>query len=258
MRKLLASVSVLATLAAAPVMAADMPEYPDIDIPDVDYDIGGSFYLRGSAALNLHWAREVKHGATWAGQLVHAIDQNGYGYSYGAGFGYETGDGLRFDATIDAVETRGIRITKAGLPAPDENGTYTLGLRSTVALANVYYDFGFGGGGGLGGFGYTGGGGAFGYVGLGAGVAWNNSQVYVSPAANTPVPAGGNVSAAAAVMAGVGYDMGNWVADVGYRGLYINSINNSPTDPAVDPGLFYQIDHNWIHEVRGTVRYRFN
>ena len=38
MRKLLASVSVLATLAAAPVMAADMPEYPDIDIPDVDYD----------------------------------------------------------------------------------------------------------------------------------------------------------------------------------------------------------------------------
>jgi hypothetical protein len=253
MRKFLASVSVaIVTLAAAPVMAADMPEYPDIEIPDVDYDMGGSFYLRGSAAINLHWAREVAHAPGWAGQIIHTIDQNGYGYSYGAGFGYETGDGLRFDATIDALETKGIRITKAGLPAPDVNGEYTLMLRSTVALANVYYDFGFGGGS----FGYSGEGGAFGYVGVGAGVAWNHAEV--NAPAGFLVPTGGNVSAAGAVMAGVGYDMGNWVADVGYRGLYINQINNSPTDPVVNPGLYYQIDHNWIHEVRGTVRYRFN
>jgi len=255
MRKLLASVVVAAAaLVTGPAVAADIPEYPDIEIPEVDYGLGGSFYLRGSAAINLHWAREVSHAATWTGQIVHPVDQLGYGYSWGAGFGYETGDGLRFDGTIDSVETRGLRITKAGLPAPDENGTYTLMLRSTVALANIYYDFGFGGDS----FGYSGAGGAFGYVGAGAGVAWNNASVNVSPAANTPVPTGGNVSAAGALMAGVGYDMGTWVADLGYRALYINQINNSPTDPAVDPGLYYSIDNNWIHELRGTVRYRFN
>ena len=59
-------------------------------------------------------------------------------------------------------------------------------------------------------------------------------------------------------MAGVGYDMGNWVADLGYRGVYLNQINNAPTDPAVTPGLYYEVNHNLIHELRGTVRYRFN
>ncbi len=255
MRKLLVSVAVAtAALITGPAVAADIPEYPEIEIPEVDYGLGGSFYLRGSAAINLHWAPEVRHAPTWAGQIVHPVDQLGYGYSWGAGFGYETGDGLRFDGTIDSVETRGLRITKAGLPAPDENGTYTLALRSTVALANIYYDFGFGGDG----FGYSGSGGAFGYVGAGAGVAWNNARVNVSPAANTPVPEGGNVTAAGALMTGVGYDMGTWVADLGYRALYLHEINNSPTDPAVDPGLYYSIGNNWIHELRGTVRYRFN
>lgn len=253
MRRIVSTIAVLAALAAAPVAAADLPEYPEI--PDVDYDIGGSFYLRGSAGLNLHWAREVRHGAGWGGQIAHGVDRLGYGYSWGAGFGYETGDGLRFDVTMDALETKGVHITKAGLPAPDENGEYTLMLRSTLALANVYYDFSFGGFDGFGGYG--GDGGMFGYVGAGAGVAWNHAEVNVSPA-NVAIPTGGNISPAAALMAGVGYDMGTWVADVGYRGIYINQINNSPTNPATDPGLYYQVDHNFIHELRGTVRYRFN
>ena len=68
-------------------------------------------------------------------------------------------------------------------------------------------------------------------------------------------PSGTNVSAAGAVMAGVGYDMGTWVADLGYRALYIHEINNSPT---TDPAGYFEINNNWIHEVRGTVRYRFN
>ena len=95
--------------------------------------------------------------------------------------------------------------------------------------------------------------GAFGYVGAGAGVAWNHAEVNAPVTA--PVPTGTNVSAAAAVMAGVGYDMGSWVADVGYRGVYIDQINNSPTS---DPDQYYEIDGNFIHEVRGTVRYRFD
>ena len=45
------------------------------------------------------------------------------------------------------------------------------------------------------------------------------------------------------------------MADVGYRGLYIAQVNNSPT---ADPGFYYTVDNNFIHELRGTVRYRFN
>ncbi len=245
MRKYLASAAAVGTalLLAGPAMAADMPEYPEI--PEVDYDIGGSFYLRGSAALNWHWAEEVAHpliDETWEPAAY------GYGYSWGAGFGYETGTGLRFDGTIDSVETTGLKITKTGVD-PDVDGDYTLMLRSTVALANLYYDFGFGGD-----FTYSSGaGGAFGYVGAGVGAAWNHAEVN-APITN-PVPTGTNVSAAAAVMVGVGYDMGNWVTDVGYRGLYINQINNAPT---TDPDLYYEANNNWIHELRGTVRYRFN
>jgi hypothetical protein len=53
-------------------------------------------------------------------------------------------------------------------------------------------------------------------------------------------------------MVGVGYDFGAVVADLGYRALYINNIEN---DAATAP---YKIANNWVHEVRGTVRYRFN
>jgi len=244
MRKFLASAAVAgaALLVAAPAMAADMPEYPDV--PEVDYDIGGSFYLRGSAALNWHWGEELTHpliDETWE------YSEYGYGYSWGAGFGYETGNGLRFDSTIDSVETTGLKITKdVGDP---NDGDYTLMLRSTVALANVYYDFGLGGD-----WGYSAGaGGAFGYVGAGVGVAWNHAEV--NAPTGFPVQTGTNISAAGAVMLGVGYDMGDWVADVGYRGLYIDQINN---DPTADPDNYYEANSNWIHELRGTVRYRFN
>lgn len=248
MRRYLASAAAAGTalLFAGPVMAADMPEYPEI--PQVDYDIGGSFYLRGSAALNLHWAPEVKH--PWDDTDIDPIVEYGYGYSWGAGFGYETGTGLRFDGTIDSVETKGLMITKDD--GGQDDGDYTLMLRSTVALANIYYDFGLGGD-----FSYSSGaGGAFGYVGAGAGVAWNHAETNSPWGVPIPVPTGGNVSPAAAVMVGVGYDMGSWVADVGYRGLYISQINNAPTDPSSEG--YYEIDNNWIHELRGTVRYRFN
>ncbi|MDB5622115.1 MAG: hypothetical protein JWR39_678, partial [Devosia sp.] len=51
----------------------------------------------------------------------------------------------------------------------------------------------------------------------------------------------------------VGYDFGAIVADVGYRGIYINELNNSADFPAN-----VRSENNWLHEVRGTLRYRFN
>ena len=75
----------VAAFLAAPAMAADIPEYPDI--PEVDYELGGSFYLRGSAAINLHWAREVNHPDACGFCGAFPTNQLGYGYSWGAGFG---------------------------------------------------------------------------------------------------------------------------------------------------------------------------
>jgi hypothetical protein len=255
MHKFIASVAVgVAALCVVPAVAADLG-YPPPEVPPVDYGMG-SFYLRGSAALNWHWAPTVyQPGDPDAPDGQRDVVEGGYGYSWGAGFGYETGTGLRFDGTIDGLETQGLKITKTGSSEPLNDGDYTLMLRSTLALANVYYDFNIGGSQGLG-MGYSGGGGAFGYVGLGAGVAWNHAEVNSPTTAITPVETGGNVSGAGAVMAGVGYDMGSWVADVGYRGVYIDEINNSPTDPTSNN--YYEIHNNWINEVRGTVRYRFN
>jgi hypothetical protein len=245
MRKFLMTVAAGSTaLLCGQTIAADIPEYPEP--PEVDYEIGGSFYLRGSAALNWHWAERVTHPADPSedGELI----EYGYGYSVGAGFGYETGSGLRFDATIDQVETAGMTLLKDDGDLDD--GEYSLMLRSTVALANAYYDFGFGDG-----FGYSSNG-LFGYVGAGVGVAWNHAEVNSPLTAPIPVPTGTNVSPAAALMIGGGYDMGQWVADLGYRALYIHQINNAPTDETTTS--YYEVDNNWIHELRGTVRYRMN
>jgi len=230
---------------AGQAVAADLPYYPPvIEIPDVDYGYSGSFYLRGSAGLNLHWAHEVTH-TTLATGNTHAIDRWGYGYSVGAGVGFETGDGWRFDATVDHLNTEGMQATiGAGANPALTQGPHTLSLRSTVVLANAYYDFGLGSD-----YGYGAAGGLFGYAGAGAGVAFNRM---VTQGSAVPDTWGSNTSLAAAGMVGVGYDFGQVVADVGYRGLYIHDIANTSTN------FPYSIKNNWVHEVRGTVRYRFN
>jgi hypothetical protein len=251
MRKLIAAIMVAgAAVIAGPALAADFPEYPPIiEIPDVDYGVQGSFYLRGSAAGNWLWSKEAyAYECVVCGPAVvttFPFVAMGYGYSVGAGFGYETGTGLRFDATIDYVGNEGLKVTK-GPEYGFRQGDYTVKLRSTIALANVYYDFSFGGD-----YGYGAAGGAFGYVGAGAGLAFNHSEI--TAPAGVVVPSGSNTSLAAAGMVGVGYDFGSVVADVGYRGVYIAELNNG----AAAPNTVWA-QNNWLHEVRGTLRYRFN
>jgi hypothetical protein len=242
MRKFITAMMVAgAAVVGGQAIAADMPYYPPIiEIPDVDYGVSGSFYLRGSAGLNKLWARDVSHPTVPA---VHAVDAFGLGYSIGAGAGFETGSGLRFDATADYLHNEGMQATLTAV-GPLTAGPHKLSLRSTVLLANAYYDFGLGDG-----FTYGAAGGAFGYVGAGAGVAINR---VITTGSALPDSWGGNTSFAAAGMVGVGYDFGQVVADLGYRALYINEIAN-PT--ATVP---YSISNAWAHEVRGTVRYRFN
>lgn len=248
MRKLIAAIMVAgATLVAGSAVAADFPYYPPvIEIPDVDYGVQGSFYLRGSAAGNYLWAREAQGYDCLCAITTNYFDQGGYGYSVGAGFGYETGTGLRFDATVDYLDNSGAALTKT---APGVAGRYSMRLRSTVALANAYYDFSFANGGF--GAGYSAAGGMFGYVGAGAGVAFNNIDV-TAPAGN-PIVSGRNTSFAAAGMVGVGYDFGAFTADLGYRALYIAEVNNAAAVPQ-----YVSVPNNWVHEVRSTLRYRFN
>jgi hypothetical protein len=229
MRILLAALLVaVAAMTGATARAADLPDYPDIEIPEVDYGLEGSFYLRGSAAVNILWTRE--HVATTGCVCLPPVGV-GYGYSVGAGFGYETGTGLRFDGTIDYLSNDGLT-----------DGVNTLHLRSTVALANIYYDIPLSGI-----VSAEGGWGA--YVGGGIGGAYNMTSV--TPA-NAALPAGNSWTAAAAAMTGVTYDAGTWVADLGYRMIYMPTITNK----ALGMPSYY-LNDNTIHEVRGTVRHRF-
>lgn len=233
MRKLTALIlAAMLGFAAAPAVAADMPDYPIYDIPDlppVDYGLGGSFYLRGSVAGNIWHASD----ATYCGCVV-TFDSPGYGYSLGAGFGYETGDGFRADLTYDYISNDGLTATTGN----------TVNLRSSLVMANVYYDIMFDD--------YGSAGGGFGaYAGVGLGAAYNYSQV-LDPV-GTEIAWGTTIEAAGAVMAGVTYDMGTMVADLGYRGIYMNKVTSTP--PVAPPP--YAINNNWIHEVRGTLRYRF-
>lgn len=237
MRKLLALIVMgLSTLFVAPAMAADMPYYPDIEVPDVDYGLEGGFYLRGSIATNLAWARDFNVACGCLVTGPWQFQTAGYGYSFGAGIGYEYGDGLRTDVTLDYFDNSGLKGTIGAGPS---SSTYR--IRGGVALANAYYDFGLGGGGSAGG--------GFGvYVGGGVGLA----SYEVADIGTAPDPTGTGVTGAAAAMAGVSYDMGSAVADLGYRALYLPHVaNHSITDPI-------NIRDTIIHELRGTVRYRFN
>jgi hypothetical protein len=222
----------VAALLAFPAQAADYPEYPPIDyppLPPVDYGLGGSFYLRGSVAANAWWASDGTYCA-----CVATFNSPGYGYSLGGGFGYETGDGIRADITIDYL-SNGNLTSSTG---------HTVNLRSGLLLANVYYDFP------LSGLGHSAEGGFGLYVGAGLGAAKNHSEVMNG---GTQVAWGHSLEAAGAVMAGVSYDMGNMVADLGYRGIYMNKVMSQPPNPA----NAYIINNNFIHELRGTLRYRF-
>jgi hypothetical protein len=240
MRKFLALIAVgLSTLFVAPaIQAADMPYYPpEIEVPDVDYGLEGSFYLRGSVGGNLMWAREVVY-ACGCGPTSFDVEKFGYGYSFGAGIGYEFGDGLRADVTVDYLANDKMYAPLQTLP-----DNITVGLRSTVALANVYYDFGLSEGGSAGG--------GFGaYVGAGLGFAKYEIADIAPPPGNAP--SGSGITGAGALMAGLTYDMGAVVADFGYRGLYMPVLSNGDTTKP----LF--VNDNFIHELRGTVRYRFN
>lgn len=228
MRKLLGVLIVaIGALIGLPALAADLPPYSPT-VPEVDYGLQGGFYLRGSVGANLLWTQE--HLDVCGCSVPPTAP--GYGFTVGGGAGYEFGNGLRVDGTLDYLSNDGLT-----------DGTSTLHLRAGVALANVYYDFPISGASAAGGFGA--------YVGAGAGAAFYN--VSVTPTDPT-IPDGKGWTPAVAGMAGITYDAGSWVADLGYRMIYMPKISNYASSPLV-PWYIYD---NTVSEVQATVRYRFN
>ena len=224
-----------AALLAAPAIAADYPEYPTYPqielppLPQVDNGLNGGFYLRGSVGGNLWSASDGQYC-----NCVTSFSGVGYGYSLGVGFGYETGTGLRTDLTIDYL-------SNDKLPAHD---AYTVNLRSGLVLANIYHDFKlYDGGAAGGGFGA--------YVGAGLGFAESYTEVMNG---GTRESYGNSAEAAAALMAGVSYDMGTAVAELGWRGIYMNKVMSQPANIS----QAYIINNNFINELRASIRYRFN
>jgi len=227
MRILLAALIVMfSALTGFSARAADLPPYSPP--PVVDYGLQGGFYLRGSVGLNVLWSQEHVD-ITGCTNCLPATGA-GYGYSIGGGAGYEFGNGFRVDGTFDYLSNDGLT-----------DGTNVLHLRAGVALANAYYDFPISGASAAGGFGA--------YVGAGAGLALY--KVSVTPTDPT-LPDGAGWTPAAAAMAGVTYDMGNWVADLGYRMIYMPKISNY----AATPQTPWYLNDNTVSEIRASVRYR--
>ncbi|MBU1175843.1 MAG: hypothetical protein KKH72_10625 [Alphaproteobacteria bacterium] len=224
----------VATLLVAPAVAADYPQYPEWptydlpELPQADTGLSGGFYLRGSLAGNAWHASDATHCC------MVTMSGPGYGYSLGVGFGYESGTGLRADLTVDYLSNDGLTST-TGEKA---------NLRSGLLLANIYHDFMFHEGGAAGG-------GFGGYVGAGLGFGHNYSEI--KNVGGVVTDWGRSVEAAAAAMIGVTYDMGSVVADVGWRGIYMNKVMNQPPAPTMP----YIINNNFINELRASIRYRF-
>lgn len=196
--------------------------------------VSGGWYLRGDVGVGLGL-----RGARKAIPLTYATSQGmtpmdaaiarariDSGWSLASGVGYRIGPSLRVDVTgtvLSGVRMHGVGVDQAfASGASRAAGYYSAGTRSSVALANVYWDL-------LSWNGLTP------YVGGGVGVTWNRmykigrfeQAAPLAPATDMVTARhGSHASAAFALYAGVAYEFAPGVsADLGYR--YMNLGNAS-------------------------------
>lgn len=229
-----------------------------------------SWYLRADGGYSFYDTPSITEN--YCGCEYDLVDTDiANTWSVGGGIGMYFGRGFRGDITVDHRFESDVSGYLADGPLP---GTREFGLSSTVALANLYYDFDYFGGR------FTP------YIGGGVGVSYNTTSSGVA-VGDCPCGGGDGIIAghsqtefAAAAMAGVSWKLrgGDQVVqgsfkdgpmvvntgralflDVGYRFLYLGDAATGPITFTGGPGPDDPtVESITAHEVRVGLRYNIN
>ena len=266
-RKLLllaASVALLSG-AASFAHAADIIDPPVIDLPEpvmpVAHAATGGWYIRGDIGYSANKMSDVEYvtssgGLIGSGKLLGILSTN---YSGGVGVGYDTGNYLRTDLTLDYFSNSNFRGTSTGTCTSVAAGGAQVACttRDTASysalsiMANAYIDLGK----------YSG---FTPYIGAGIGgthVKWGtltndfDNTLVTNP--DETHPGATNWRFTYALMAGASYDVTDCLAiDAGYRfrkiegGKMFGIGTAGTTGPAHDKGIK-------AHDFRVGARYKF-
>jgi opacity protein-like surface antigen len=224
---------VACALVAGPVTgaaAADFryPPQPVVAVPSAvpipDYS---AWYLRGDIGFAFNEDPDMsRSGTAFTGTGMDDI------WSIGGGFGYNFRDNIRGDITIDYRLDTDVTGTN-----PVTATRSVAELNSTVALANLYYDF-------------RGRDHFSPYVGAGLGFTLNEIDEK-----NGATLEDDNIDLAGALMAGFSYRFGDeWLFDAGYRFLYLGEAQTESTATTGALG----VEDIYSHELRIGFRYELN
>lgn len=218
-----------------------------------------AWYIRGDVGYARMEDVDIQQGGLY--DLTNSnIDDT---VSVGGGIGYYFNSYLRGDVTVEYFTDTKVYGINPDVNAPVGGGSRQFDLHSTVALANLYYDFDQRG--------------QFSpYIGVGVGIASN--QAAAGDAVGTTylggtsgiIHTGSDINFAWALMAGVSYQVSQGLhIDANYRYLNIGGVNtgfiqdttaNDPTitlPPAVraaNSGGGLDVDDIQIHQIRIGVR----
>lgn len=248
------AVAIVTLGVAAPVRAADLPEYPPvIDTPEpLPLPAAGGWYLRGDIGYKFYNDPSASlSNSSYAGfdssNSSLGREHLGNAWDFGAGVGYKVNDYFRTDFTLD-YETPGSFRGRLDCPSSCSSGSYSGEFADITAwsgLVNAYADLGT----------YYG---VTPYIGAGVGASYLvTDNVYSNDPdyGHVSHDGDGKWNFAWALMAGASYAIDNhWAVDVGYR--YIN-LGDAQSGIISNDSESTRIDYKNIdaHEVRVGLRY---
>lgn len=240
--------------AAMPAQAADLL-YSGGSLKDGPYEglsNAARVYLRGDIGYSLVGTPSVSEAAAWNNV---SIKDN---WIVSGGIGVYASPNWRFDATYDYQPEVNLKGTVID-PLPLSTGTRSMDIRSSVALANVYYDINLAS--------------SFApYIGAGIGAAWNtssNCSALTTDPVDTPLSTpphdtsdasctgATKTNLAWALMAGFSSDMGEGLHfDLGYRYLNLGGAESGTLvdDTGTGHGVISVGDID-EHQIRMGLRY---
>lgn len=244
------AVAIVSFGAAAPAMAADMPEYPPvIDTPEpLPLPAAGGWYLRGDIGYKIYNSPEaalsnVNYGAFDASTAKLYGEELDGAVDIGIGAGYKFNDYLRADLTLDYETPAGFsgKLACPGACGATETGE-SIDITAWSGLVNVYADLGTYGG-------------LTPYVGAGVGASYLVTDGGKSTD-GSHYEGDGKWNFAWALQAGASYAINSqWSVDMGYRYLNLGDAQSGAITNG--NGQSTRIDYKDIdaHEVRVGLRY---